>query len=95
MNEGISGYNGRIHPYRQMEQRSETAPPRPNSALPPDEPSRIAAPSYGADLSESESKMIHQNFPPTEQMTLRLYGPGSGTETVSPNGIGRRLDVRG
>jgi hypothetical protein len=39
--------------------------------------------------------MINQYFPPSEQMTLRLYGPGLKSETLNPNAVGQRLDLRG
>jgi hypothetical protein len=39
--------------------------------------------------------MINQYFPPSEQITLRLYGPSSKPETLNPNAVGQRLDLRG
>jgi len=96
MNNGISGYDGRINAYRQMEQLSEPAshgkrqPPleaKPQQAA--------AAPSLGPDLSKAESRMIEQNFPASEQMTLRLYGPGLKSKSLNPNAVGQRLDLRG
>ena len=96
MSNGISGYNGRINLYRQLEQFSGAAPQKT------DEPAREAAPapaaraaSLGGGLSEAESTMIRDYFPESEQMQLRLYGPNRKIASVNPNSHGRRLDLRG
>ena len=98
MSNGISGYNGRINLYRQLEQFSGASPQKA------DEPARESAPapapaarasSLGSGLSEDESTMIRDYFPESEQMQLRLYGPNRKTESMNPNAVGRRLDLRG
>lgn len=96
MSHGISGYNGRINLYRQLEQLTEAAPQKKSDALQPAEQSPAPkGPSLGAGLSEAETKMINNFFPESDQMKLRLYGPNRQSETVNPNAVGRRLDVRG
>lgn len=96
MSYGISGYNGRVNLYRQLEQLSETTPQKKSGSEQSTEVrSASNAASLGADLSEAESKMIRNYFPESEQMQLRLYGPGRKSETVNPNAVGRRLDLRG
>ena len=96
MSNGISGYNGRINLYRQLEQLSDatsqkTAEPARESAPAP----AARASSLGSGLSEAESKMIRDYFPESEQMQLRLYGPNRKSASVNPNAVGRRLDLRG
>jgi hypothetical protein len=39
--------------------------------------------------------MIQQYFPESPQLTLRLYGPNRNTQTLHPDALGSRLDVRG
>ena len=96
MNHGISGFDGRINPYRQLDQLSEPAPHKKSQGGQGAETKEAAAaPSLGPDLSKAESRMINQYFPPSEQMTLRLYGPGLKSETLNPNAVGQRLDLRG
>jgi hypothetical protein len=96
MNHGISGLDGRINPYRQLDQLSEPAQHKKSQASQGTEPKDTAsAPSLGPDLSKAESRMINQYFPPSEQITLRLYGPSSKPETLNPNAVGQRLDLRG
>jgi hypothetical protein len=95
MSNGIPGFNaGRINPYHQLDRTEgsrETTAPRtesPKRGMP-------ARPTLGADLSVEESRMIEQNFPPSPQMTLRIYSPDKNAHSVNPNGIGSRLDLRG
>ena len=96
MSHGISGYNGRINQYRHLEQVTETAQQKKSGAArEANDPSVPKGPSLGADLSEDESRMINNYFPESEQMKLRLYSPNRQAETVNPNAVGRRLDVRG
>lgn len=96
MSYGITGYNGRINLYQQLEQLTETgAAKKSGPAQEGGASSPPKAPPLGADLSEAESRMIHDFFPESEQMKLRLYGPGRKAETMNPNAVGRRLDLRG
>lgn len=94
MNNGISGYGSRyISGYSPVESRTE-APSRPDAQT----ESRTAAPEstpLHPELSEAESGMIRKYFPESENLALRLYGPGRDSRTVNPNGVGRRIDVRG
>ncbi|MEX0748140.1 MAG: hypothetical protein WED81_03295 [Rhodothermales bacterium] len=95
MSNGIPGFNaGRINPYRPFDRtegsREATAPRAETSNR--GMPARAA---LGTDLSVEESRMIEQNFPPSPQMTLRIYSPGKNAHSVNPNGIGSRLDLRG
>ena len=95
MSNGIPGFNaGRINPYRQLDRTEgsrETAAPRADNS----KRGTPARSTLGADLTVEESRMIEQNFPPSPQMTLRIYSPGKNAHSVNPNGIGSRLDLRG
>ncbi len=96
MNDGISGYNGRLGLHHQLEHLSGAAPQEERRANRPkasDKPP--ASPSFGPDLSNAESRMIDRYFPESEEMTLRLYGPDQKAESVNPNAVGSRLDLRG
>lgn len=98
MNNGIFGYGtGRVNGYRQLEKSADTAPARTGTASGNEEVQKSAARpvSLGSDLSDAEAGMINRYFPKTEQMELRLYGPGKKSQSVHPNGVGRRLDLRG
>lgn len=61
----------------------------------PAQASRSAAGAAPSGLSTAERQMIDRYFPPSETMTLRLYGPGHGTRTLDPGSIGSRLDLQG
>ena len=47
------------------------------------------------DLSKEETNMIERYFPAREEMSLRIYGPGSGANNLNPGSVGGRLDIRG
>ncbi len=46
-------------------------------------------------LNTDESAMIDRYFPPSEEMSLRIYGPGQGSKQLNPGAVGGRLDLRG
>jgi len=46
-------------------------------------------------LTTEERKAIKENFPEDPELSMRLYGRGRGTETVSPGGLGENLDITG
>lgn len=100
MNNGISGYRaGGINPYRQIEQRG-TPPSGPQeiSSSPESTPTSASSseqPELGRGLTDAEAGMITEQFPETERMRLRLYGPGSASTDLDPGSRGRRLDLRG
>lgn len=96
MNNGITGYNaGRANPYRQIE-KHHAAPGSVDgqgaSRQPEQATDRIR---LGSDLSEAEAGMIGNQFPDSERMRLRLYGPGSHASSVEPGSRGSRLDLKG
>lgn len=95
MSNGISGYNGRIDLYRQLESISESGLRKSAAGPLPDDPKQVSRSSLGGDLSDAESRMIQQYFPESDGLTLRLYGQRTGAETVDPQNHGRRLDIRG
>lgn len=93
MTNRISGYSaGGINPYRPAENRPE--PARPADEADKTRPSSARS-TLGPNLSDDEARMIGRSFPDSEQMKLRLYGPGRTTTSVDPGERGRRLDLRG
>lgn len=54
-----------------------------------------ASASTDGDLTAQEQQMIQNNFPERPELSMRLYGPSRGAETVNPGTVGSRLDVRG
>lgn len=95
MSHGISGYQGRINFYRPLEHLAATAPQKQDGAAQSPSSAATKDASLGADLSDAETKMIRNYFPESEQMKLRLYGPNRRAESVNPNAVGQRLDLRG
>lgn len=47
------------------------------------------------DLTVQEQQMIEERFPEDPELSMRLYGRGRGTETVTPDTVGGNLDVTG
>lgn len=90
MNYGINAYRAAaIAP----SQTQETRPVRQ-----PAEQATTAAsvrPSAPEGLNTDESAMIDRYFPPSEEMSLRIYGPGQGSKQLNPGALGGRLDLRG
>lgn len=39
--------------------------------------------------------MIERYFPPSEEMSLRIYGPDNRAANLNPGAVGGRLDIRG
>lgn len=67
---------------------------RAADARPADAPA--AAPrTPGEGLSASEQQMIDRYFPPSESLSMRIYGPGNSTREIRPQALGSRLDLRG
>lgn len=88
-----------INPYQQSRIHAFT-PPKPaqaRSAAEPSAPSQAAAPAKAAapGLSAEEQQMIDRYFPETPSLSMRLYGPGRTAQTLQPNALGSRLDLRG
>lgn len=48
-----------------------------------------------SDLTTQEQQMIEENFPEDPELSMRLYGRGRDTTTVSSNNVGGNLDVTG
>lgn len=71
-----------------------TLRPQAPTATPEASEARATTPS-APDLSTDEQAAITRNFPPNESVALRLYGPGRGVQTLNPQGLGGRLDLRG
>ncbi len=46
------------------------------------------------NLSGQEKEMIDTQFPESARMSLRLYGPARPA-SLTPDGIGSRLDLKG
>ena len=87
--------NGSIHPYRRTASPRESAPAQKASEAPKPATARNAASAVpGPPLSPEEQQMIAREFPPRPALSLRLYGPGSDSRTVTPRALGSRLDLR-
>ena len=64
-------------------------PPAATSAAP------LGAAAKASTLTEPEQQMIARQFPDAPELSMRLYGPGRGAETIRPGAVGSRLDVQG
>lgn len=58
-------------------------------------PVQQTAPAAPEGITPAEQSMIAQEFPAEASVSLRLYGPGRGAETLTPRGLGQNLDLRG
>lgn len=93
LNSGISAYRAAAlqqttAPSRVAEQQAQAQPSSPAARA-------QQASALGADLSTDERAMIDRYFPPSAEMTLRLYGPGQKAQNLTPGAIGGRLDLKG
>lgn len=81
-------------------------PSRPQPSSPAQEPAAPSAPESASesasmqnanadDLTVQERQMIEKTFPEKPELSMRLYGRSRGTQTVNPDAVGSRLDVRG
>lgn len=52
-------------------------------------------PDLGENLSAAEEQMIHKQFPPSPETTMRIYGRDRGEQKLQPDALGQRLDIRG
>lgn len=95
MNYGISAYRNavaaRVQPSAQPEQAARTRETPPTQTVQELRQMRSAA----TDLTPEESGMIDRYFPPNEEMSLRIYGPGNRPTNLNPGAVGGRLDIRG
>ena len=73
--------------------RPETTPPSSAPQTSPASPTGQASRPEG--VTQEEWAWIQRHFPPSEKMTLRLYGPNRTLQTLRPGGLGTRLDVKG
>lgn len=84
-----------IEPYRRAPAPREAAPPQKTVSERPTASVRDAAPTVpGPPLTAEEQQMIAREFPNRPKLALRLYGPGAGSRTLTPQGLGSRLDLR-
>ncbi len=86
-----------IQPYLRTKAPREprSTPPVEVPAPPAKVPTREStAPVPGPPLSPEEHRMIAREFPQRPELSLRLYGPGSDSRTVTPKALGGRLDLR-
>lgn len=67
----------------------------PGTATAAAKPMAASSPSVTPGLQQDEQQMIARYFPGSSEMTMRLYGPGRGTQTVHPGALGRHLDLQG
>ena len=88
-----------VNPYRQASQTAQTPTARQAAGTGALEVKQaVPAPAAAGEadpLSKAEQQMIDRYFPPSTEMTLRLYNPGRGAHTVNPGAVGTRLDLRG
>ena len=93
MNNRIDSYlTARLDPYAVR----PGSRPAPREVQPPTaSPTRPVAARPAEGLSPAEQQRIDRYFPPSEALTLRVYGAAGGTEAIRPGGLGGRLDISG
>ena len=52
-------------------------------------------PDLGDGLSAEERNMIHEQFPPAPETSMRVYGRDRGQQDLQPESLGNQLDIRG
>ena len=94
--------NNRINAYQQtrLDHYQRVSSPAASTPAAAPQATKLASPagrtpSATSPLSTDEQQMIQQYFPESPQLTLRLYGPNRNTQTLHPDALGSRLDVRG
>ena len=93
MNNRIDSYlSARLDPYAV---RPGSRPAAREVQPPTASPARPAAARPADGLSAAEQQRIDRYFPPSEAMTLRVYGARGGTDAIQPGGLGGRLDISG
>ncbi len=80
---------------RTQPSRTETSSPAPESAAPSASESASVQNASADALTAQEQQMIDKTFPEKPELSMRLYGRSRGTQTVNPDAVGSRLDVRG
>lgn len=55
----------------------------------------VERPDLGDDLSREERNMIHEQFPPSPETTMRIYGRDRGGRQIRPESLGNRIDLQG
>jgi hypothetical protein len=95
MNNRINAYQQtRLDHYQRVSSPAASTPAAAPQATKPASPAG-RTPSATSPLSTDEQQMIQQYFPESPQLTLRLYGPNRNAQTLHPDALGSRLDVRG
>ncbi len=74
-------------------QRSNIAPSEGPSKQPPESSKYQASQPEG--VTQEEWRWIQRHFPPSEKLTLRLYGPNRTLQTLQPGTLGSQLDIKG
>jgi hypothetical protein len=76
--------------------RDAAAGRMPRALKQPPSADRAAGPKSGlaASLTGEEKQMIESQFPSTERMSLRLYGPARPA-TQATEALGSRIDLKG
>jgi hypothetical protein len=93
------GLNTPFNPYERAGQARRPAapekidPPSHGKEFTPSAPAKDAAPA--ANLTDAEQHLIEHYFPATSKLSLRLYGPGRSSLTLTPNAVGNRIDLKG
>jgi len=59
------------------------------------QPSTVGAQAAAPGLEQDEQQMISRYFPASSEMSMRLYGPGRGAQSINPAALGRHLDLQG
>jgi hypothetical protein len=99
MNHGINTYYqnrfSALNPVQPRANVREATGATPSQQAAPARAAHTSARTVHSGLSAAEQQMIDRYFPPSEAMTLRLYGPGQGTRTLNPASLGSRLDLQG
>ncbi len=86
----INPYQSRANLFTQMQARQTTA------AQPAERTASIQqAQAPAKPIAAQEAQRIQGAFPESPVMSMRLYGRGTQTQTISPGSVGGHLDLRG
>lgn len=77
-------------------QPNRTSPTEtPGQAGTSDQTSASQRPDLGEGLSTEERDMILDQFPPSTETSMRIYGSDRGEQNLQPESLGNRIDLRG
>lgn len=85
----VNGSGGASQPNRTSRTRT------PENASTADQANASSRPDLGEGLSSAERDMILDQFPPSPETSMRIYGRDRGEQNLRPESLGNQIDLHG